>query len=173
MDKPLNLNEAIYNLQTYLRALSFADDRITRPPLDGLFDSDTRKAVSDFQRTHALQPTGIADKETWDAIFNEYLRLIEKSNRPTTPNFFPTEPENYKAVLGESHPFISIVQIILKELSVIYDGFDEVEINGVFDETTENAIRIFQKASLLPVNGQVDIITWNRLTRDFFNHSPF
>ena len=173
MQEPLNLNEAIYNIQKYLRAISFADSRVTRPPLDGLFDTDTRQAVIDFQRTRSLPPSGVVDKATHDAIFEEYLLLNEKNERPMTPSFFPENPQDYEATLGEEHPFIAIVQIMLKELSVVYDGFDKVAVSGIFDGATEEAVRIFQKASLLPVTGRVDLNTYNRLNRDFFNYSRF
>ena len=173
MQQPLNLNDAIYNIQTYLRAISFYDDRITRPPLDGLFDSDTKRSVSDFQRTRGLSPTGVVDKETHDAIFEEYLRSGKRLDRPLTPNFFPAEPQSYEATLGEAHPFVALVQIILQELSSVYDGFDKIVINGIFDEATETAVKDFQRIALLPVTGRVDLNTWNRLTRDFFTYSPF
>ena len=45
MQQPLNLQDAIFNLQKYLRAISYADPRITRPPLDGIFDSATEESV--------------------------------------------------------------------------------------------------------------------------------
>lgn len=173
MDQPLNLQDAILNLQRYLRTISFIDSRITRPPLDGLFDTDTQKAVSDYQRTRGLPDTGIVDKATWDALFEEYLRITEAQDRSPTPNFFPQNPEKYEAALGEEHAFIFMIQLILRELSAIYDGFPNIELSGVFDAPTEEAIKIFQRASGLTDDGRVDLITWNRLTRDFFNYAAF
>ena len=173
MDRPLNLQDAIFNLQTYLRAISFADDRIERVPIDGIFDTETEKAVSSFQRTRGLEETGIVDKATWDAIYNEFLSLNKSSDRSYGVNFFPKEPEGYQAQKGEAHAFISLVQLLLRELSSIYDGFEEIQITGIFDDTTEEAIKIFQQASLLPVTGKIDIRTWNRLSRDFANYSSF
>ena len=173
MDQPLNLQDAILNLQRYLRAISFLDSRVTRPPVDGLFDTETQKAVSDYQRTRGLPDTGIVDKTTWDAIFNEYLRVTEAQERSYTPNFFPSNPESYEAALGEEHAFIIMIQLILRELSTIYDSFPEVDISGVFDAPTEEAVKIFQRASGFEDNGRVDLTTWNRMTRDFFNYAAF
>ena len=173
MDTPLNLQDAIFNLQTYLRSLSFYDGRITRVPVDGIFDSDTERAVADFQRTRGFEPTGIVDKATWDAIYKEYKELSELTDRASSPNFFPAQPPDYEARFGEEHAFISLVQLLLRELSSVYDGFDDVQITGKFDAATEEAIKIFQQASMLPVTGRVDLRTWNRLSRDFINNSPF
>lgn len=173
MDAPLNLQDAIFNLQTYLRTISFADERITRVPIDGIFDSDTEKAVADFQRTRGLDETGIVDKPTWDAIFNEFKLITQNTDRSPSVNFFPPEPENYEAQFGQESAFISLVQILLRELSSIYEGFEDVEITGKFDMATQDAVKIFQQASRLPVTGRVDLRTWNRLSRDFMNYSAF
>ena len=173
MDTPLNLQDAILNLQTYLRAISFADSRIERVPIDGIFDSDTEKAVTSFQRTRGLEPTGIVDKATWDAIYEEFKRISEEQDRTEKYHFFPTYPKNYEAELGEESAFISLVQILLKELSVIYDTFEGIEVSGIFDQATEDAIKDFQKASGLPVTGKINLVTWNRLSRDFSNYASF
>lgn len=173
MDTPLNLQDAILNLQRYLRAISFVDPRIPRVPVDGLFDSDTRLAVEIYQTTRGLPVTGIVDKNTWDSLFAEYGRVTAAQYRPSTPNFFPAGPPDYEAALGDEDAFIFLLQIMLRELSSVYDGISDVEISGVFDSPTENAVKIFQRASLLPDTGRVDLTTWNRLTEDFFNYSAF
>lgn len=173
MDTPLNLQDAIFNLQTYLRALSFDDDRIHRVPIDGIFDSDTERAVSDFQRTRGLEETGIVDKATWDAIYEEFKDLSERTDRSPNVNFFPKYPPSYEASLGEENAFISLVQLLLSELSVIYEGFEDIQVTGKFDVATQDAVKIFQQASRLPITGRIDLRTWNALSRDFSNNSPF
>ena len=173
MDTPLNLQDAIFNLQTYLRAISFSDDRIERVPIDGIFDSDTEKAVRSFQQTRGLPATGIVDKMTWDAIYGEFKRINEEKDRSQGYNFFPASPPDYQASIGDAGAFISLVQLIMRELSVIYDVFEDVEVTGTFDSTTENAIKEFQRAAGLPITGRIDLRTWNRLSRDFSNYSSF
>lgn len=171
MDTPLNLQEAIINLQTYLRAISFVDDRIERLAIDGIFDGITENAVRSFQRTRALPATGIVDKSTWDAIYSEYKQIAKQTDRSRAINFFPNNPPDYEAVLGDEHIFVSVLQTILRELSVIYDSFPEIEISGVFDENTQKAVMEFQKISGLDVTGKVDLVTWNRLSEDFTNYA--
>ena len=173
MDTPLNLQDAILNLQTYLRTISFYDERIERVPIDGIFDSDTEKAVTSFQRTRGLSPTGIVDKGTWDAIYSEFKRITENSDKEQKYNFFPSNPENYEATVGEESAFISLVQLLLRELSVVYDTFENIEITGIFDKSTEKAIKEFQRASGLDATGRINLATWNRLARDFSNYAPF
>lgn len=171
MDQPLNLQDAIRNLQTYLRAISFTDSRITRVPIDGLFDTDTQKAVGEFQSTRGLPETGVVDKDTWDAIYSEYLTLHTLNDSTPSINFFPSQPPDYEAQKGDRLAFVALVQAMLRELSVIYDGLPQLEINGIFDGDTEDAVKRFQELSLIPVTGRVDRLTWNRLSRDLASYS--
>ena len=169
MEQPLNLQDAIYNLQKYLRAISFADSRVSRPPLDGIFDSATEESVRSFQATRELNPDGLVNRATWDAIYDEYKALSLVEELP----FFPSTPTNYVARLGEESSFISIIQILLQELSSVYDALEAVEITGVFDSATEQAIKELQQASGLDVTGELDRSTYKRLLYDFSSHSPF
>lgn len=169
MDQPLNLQDAILNLQKYLRAISFADPRISRPPLDGIFDSATEESVRSFQSSRNLNANGLVDKATWDAIYEEYKALAISEELP----FFPSYPIDYTAKLGEKSSFVSIVQILLQELSSVYDIFEDVTITGIFDLETERAIKELQRASGLNVTGELDRNTYRRLLYDLSSHSAF
>lgn len=167
MDTPLNLNQAIRNLQTYLRSISFVDERIERVPIDGIFDSSTEEAVASFQRTRGLPETAIVDKATWDAIYEEYLELERAQSREKSQSFFPSSPYDYEASLGEESAFVAILQIMLRELKVIFDRIPDLAVDGVFGKDTEEAVKAFQGASLIKVTGRVDLETYNRLVRAF------
>lgn len=169
MATPNNLNEAIRNLQTYLRAISFSDERIPRVPIDGLYDLDTQKAVTEFQSTRALPVTGTVDQQTWDAIYKEYKDIQRGTELLPFPNFFLNQPDNYEVDIGEKSSFAAIIQLMLRELSVIFDEIPMLEINGIYDENTAEAVRAFQRAALLDVTGRVDLETYNRLSRAFIN----
>ena len=169
MERPLNLQDAIFNLQKYLRAISFADKRVSRPPLDGIFDSATEDAVRSFQSSRGLNANGIVDRMTWDAIYDEYKALALAEELP----FFPSAPSDYAARLGEESSFISIIQILLQELSSVYDAFENVEITGIFDSATEQAIKELQRASGLEITGELDKNTYRRWLYDLSSHSAF
>lgn len=167
MNAPLNLNQAIKNLQLYLRGISFVDERIGRVPIDGIFDSATEEAVASFQRTRGLPETAIVDRVTWDAIYEEYLALESTQSHCRSPLFFPSAPYGYEASLGEESAFVAILQIMLRELRLIFDNIPDIAADGVFGEDTEEAVKEFQRASLLEVTGRVDLSTYNRLLRAF------
>lgn len=169
MAQPLNLQDAIFNLQKYLRAISFADTRVSRPPLDGIFDTATEDAVRSFQSSRGMNANGLVDRATWDAIYEEYKALALAEELP----FFPTSPADYAARLGEESSFVSIIQILLQELSSVYDVFEAVEITGIFDTATEQAIKELQRASGLEITGELDRNTYRRLLYDLSSHSSF
>lgn len=169
MAQPLNLQDAIFNLQKYLRAISFADTRVSRPPLDGIFDTATEDAVRSFQSSRGMNANGLVDRATWDAIYEEYKALSLAEELP----FFPAAPTDYAAKPGEESSFVSIIQILLQELSSVYDAFEAVEITGIFDTATEQAIKELQRVSGLEITGELDRNTYRRLLYDLSSHSSF
>lgn len=168
MPQPLNLQDAIFNLQTYLRAISYSNSAVLPPPTDGIFDSATEQSVRSFQQAYGLNANGKVDRATWDAIYREYL-LAKEEELP----FFPSRPYGYAARLGEESAFIAIVQILLRELSAVYDAFEQIEISGILDEATENAIKELQRASGLEATGVLDKSTYKRLLYDLSSHASF
>ena len=165
MPVPNNLSDAIRNLQTYLREISFYDSSIPRVPIDGLYDTDTRAAVLEFQRTRGLEANSNVDKETWDAIYEEYLALKKANTRERTQSFFPDHTPSYVARMGEKSSFVAIIQLMLRELSLDFDEIGGLAIDGIFGQETADAVSAFQRASLLDVTGEVDLETYNRLSR--------
>ena len=165
MPRQFTEKDAIRNLQTYLRRLSYMDDDMINAPIDGIFEEKTRDAVRQFQRSNDLPVTGVADRQTWDAIYQAYLRELERIAMPDPIIPFPSYPADYRMKLGEESFLVSIVQHMLQELSTIYDTFDDVKINGRYDEVTANAIKDFQTRNSLAPTGEVDKATWNELSR--------
>ena len=171
MNPPYTEREAIRNLQRYLRELSRYHPNISTVPIDGIFESQTAQSVRDFQTAFGLPVTGRADKRTWDALFAEYLRLLEANDRTPRVHLFPKSPEKYEASLGEESAFVTVLQLLLAELSTIYDVITPPSASGRFETDTERAVRAFQTASRLPVTGRVDLRTWNRMIRDFDHYA--
>lgn len=64
--------DAVSLLQEYLRALSEVYTEIPTVEVNGIFGTATRDAVIAFQRLFGLNPTGIVDALTWDAITDAY-----------------------------------------------------------------------------------------------------
>ncbi len=167
MPEFVNEKEAIRNLQRYLRQLSYFDLSMPLVPTDGVFDSDTREALMMFQSKNGLPTTGIADKATWDLLYALYLESLAENAPTNMIDPFPRFPEGYKIVSGDSWFLVEIIQYILEELRVRYDGFENVKRTGVYDTETELAIKDFQRRNSLPDTGFTDKATWNALADQY------
>ena len=159
--------EAVKNLQKYLRELSYYDDRITPVPIDGIFENATKCAVKDFQKLHSLPENGIVDKKTWDSIYKSNKECIKNHAEPEGIFPCPYGRSGFCIEKNERSDLVMIVQIMLNTLKMGYDDFGDIEVNGVCDETTQNAVRHFQKCNFLPQTGLVDTATWNRLASGY------
>ena len=160
-------NNAITNLQIYLRQLSYTDPNLLPVPIDGIYELETQNAVIAFQAKHNLETTGIVNKATWDAIYAEYLKSIIKYSPPLAVNFFPRTPIDQSLHIGDVGFIVSVLQYMLRELSRDYGDTLNIEISGIYDESTESAVKEFQKSNSLYTNGRVDQETWNRITEHY------
>ncbi len=172
MTEQLNRTEAIKNLQRYLRAVGESEGQLNRVPIDGIFDTATRDALTEFQRSVGLPATGVADKDTWDVLFDEYLRVTEPERTRRGLYFFPENPQGYEVSAGDTLTLVRIIQLLLLELRLTYDIFEDITESGTYDAATEAAIKDFQRINLLPVTGRVDERTWNRIVREYSNLRP-
>ncbi len=156
--------DAIINLQRYLRQISRFDSDIPMVDEDGIYGDATRAAVIAFQQKYGLPTTGIADPETWNMVFNEYLASVEARTRPEPVYIFPRLPADYAAVRGEESVLVMVIQLLLRDVLLIYGSEAELlPLDGVFGAETEEAVKAFQRIHRLPDDGRVDRITWNRL----------
>lgn len=167
----INEKDAIRNLQRYLRQLSYTDENIASPPIDGIFDTVTEDSLKAFQRRSSLPESGVADRETWNRLYEEYLRSLEENALPEQLSLFPRTPTGYYLSLGDEYYLVSIIQLLLNELRIIYDSFIPLVVSGIFDEATEANIIDFQKKNQLPTTGRVDRATWNRIARSFDDYA--
>ena len=172
MEESSTRHDAIRNLQRYLRRLSYEQSTITPVPVDGIFESETEEALSEFQRLFGLPVTGRADRESYDALFKEYEQLSRKDKRVPV-DFFPVTPENYETKAGETSAFVTLIQFMLGELTLFYDAFEPPARTGVLDKETEEAIRRFQEIHALPQTGRIDRLTWNRLSEEYKNYLTY
>lgn len=159
-----NEAQAIENLQRYLRQLSYSDPSITPPPIDGILERDTTQALRDFQRTRGMPETGVADRDTWEQLYDAYRASLVQNAPPRAVSFFPIG-ESF-AIFQESNAAFptAVLQYMLRELGARYDDFEELSITGLYDPATARAVEVFQARNRLPVTGRVDLATWNAVT---------
>ena len=159
--------QAIQNLQTYLRQLSYHDEAIKAPPIDGIFDSDTQQSLMDFQASRGLPQTGVADQALWELLYATYRTSIAENSPPVRMEIFPLLPLNAQFGLGDRGFVIAALQFMLRELERKYGFLLSVQVTGEYDEITETAVRNFQKQNALPPNGVLNRMTWNEITDQY------
>ncbi len=165
MSRIFTEKDAIRNLQTYLRAQSLIDPSALPVPIDGIFDTQTRNALIDFQIRNNLAPTGVADRTTWDLLYTQYLEILQSTSLPEAIIPFPSYPRDYTLKRGEKSFLIAVLQYMLNEIGIIYNVFDALEITGEFDAETERIIRDFQQRNGINPSGEVDRTTWGLIAR--------
>ena len=160
---------AIANLQRYLRTLYYFDDALSSLPVDGVFDRATEEAVRRFQAAEDLPVTGRVDQDTWERLFDRYTREKNLRHSPARIAHFPRVPEGYRVRVGEEQFLVRVIQHALQEIALDLTFPTAVPQSGRYDEDTANAVRVLQKASGLPEDGEVDRATWEELAR-YYNH---
>ena len=162
MPSQQNQSDAIKNIQKYLRHLSYHNDAISPVPIDGVWATDTQRAVAEFQRQNGLTVTGTVDRTTWERLKEAYDRSIAANSPPESLGLFPREPQDYSLSIGDQGFLVDTVQYILSELESIY-FFPSFSITGTYDDITANIVAEFQKRNKITPSGKVDRETWDAL----------
>ena len=119
-DKPA----AIREVQRYLNLISDnSENKIPRIGIDGIYGDETRGAVSKFQELYKLQISGIVDLLTFTAIYEEYERILDESNRR---EYLITDI-GFPITLGMQGKDVLYINLLLKELSNTYRDIGYIE----------------------------------------------
>lgn len=157
------LGQPVRSLQFMLREISYLHPFLPRVIPDGIFEEETRRAVTMFQQNFDLPVTGIVDNDTWDTIAAVYRRAAFFTGRPRRPDAYPTPA--YTVEPGKSTIHMLIFQSMFKSLSHVLTGAHDVEVNGRHTGlSVENALWLQRKGGL-EETGIFDNPTWNLLTR--------
>ena len=153
--------EVIKDVQKWLRTIGREYPDFPEVFIDGIYGSETAEAVSFFQRKKGLQVTGKIDRETFDSLYSEYLRIIRASR---ILGFIPKFEEYTEGEMrpGDVLDDVFVLQLLLRAVS-LDDNDLFVEINGVFNEETEKAVRKLQNKIGMTENGRVNGELWNML----------
>lgn len=134
-------------------------------PTNGNFGVDTEEAVRAFQRLFRLTEDGIVGQATWYRItylFNAVKRLSELDSEGIRIDELPRAFEQLLS-RGDTGDNVRVLQYYLAVIAAYYDTIPEIQVNGIFDENTEIAVRAFQQQFELAVDGVVGRQTWQAM----------
>ena len=127
---------------------------------DGVYGSDTFRAVACFQEDHSLEVDGIAGRMTKAAI--EEALAAPKDQDP--PAAAPDPADQTSAFwlpdlqLGDKGPAVTLLQAALT-----IRGCDCGSQDGIFGPKTQAALNRYKESRQLTADGTVDRKTWNLL----------
>lgn len=150
-------------MQFLLEYIGYFYDEVQSPGgIDGVFGSKTRDSLESFQREFSLPVTGTADEITWNALTATFFSLAAAGSEQIAEAAGPEYP-GYVMKLGSAGDAVMQLQLWMNQVAVLYCAAEFVPVDGVFGETTEQAVRLFQEGLGLPVTGVVDGETWQRI----------
>ena len=150
-------------MQFLLEYIGYFYDQVQSPGgIDGVFGSKTRDSLESFQREFSLPVTGTADETTWNALTATFFSLAAAGSEQTALAAGPEYP-GYVMKLGSAGDAVMQLQQLMNQVAVLYCAAEFVPVDGVFGETTDQAVRLFQEGLGLPVTGVVDEETWQRI----------
>jgi peptidoglycan hydrolase-like protein with peptidoglycan-binding domain len=132
---------------------------------DGIFTSDTEAAVLRFQEIFQLTPDGIVGNATWFAIERIYAGVKRLNELYSEGITLQEVAQQYPGVLqrGSMGMGVRNLQFFLNYIEPYYNTGITVDIDGIFGESTENAVLNFQKLMGLNADGIVGEDTWRAL----------
>ncbi len=167
--RPLRLGDSgndVQQIQIRLNRISTNYPGIPKiNPTDGNFGVDTEEAVRAFQRLFRLTEDGVVGPATWYRItylFNAVKRLSELDSEGIRIDELPRAFEQLLS-RGDTGDDVRVMQYYLAVIAAYYDTIPEIEINGIFDEATETAVRAFQRQFGLTEDGLVGRQTWQAM----------
>ena len=163
------IGQPVRSLQTMLRVLAKHDQRLPMVIPDGIYGPATADAVAAFQRHSGIPVSGSVDQFTWDRIVTAYN--IAQVNIGKAESIEILLEPNEVIRSGDSSPYLLLAQAMLLQLSRTYDAISPIEVSGILDTETEDAILAFQKLSSLSETGQLDRVTWHHLSKQFTLHA--
>lgn len=152
---------AIYELQQYLRNISrnISDEPAVIP--DGVYSEETKKTVEELQRREGLTVTGVVDFETWEIIRRLNDRAVYENTLPV--QVAPVKNEDLPLRRGDRGSFVKTLKQMLDKVAEGYANFNKTTEDDVFDGLTEREVLRWQETAFLPLSGEADRETWDSL----------
>ena len=137
----------VLRVQTKLQELGYF-----RGSLGGNYGPITESAVIEFQKAMTIKADGIVGPQTWGKLFS------------AAPVPKPPVSVVYTRLLkNEGKPYMRGDDVVAVQEALTAAGYKPGEIDGVYGPMTEEAVKAYQKANGLTVDGIVGPKTWSKL----------
>lgn len=157
-----NRSDAIREIQRYLLELYYYAGSKSPVIMNGIYDAATREAVRAYQKGRALPPTGVVDRQTFNALFADY-RIARESRLLSDEISSDTSLPVSLGAKGEGVRALKALMNLLAEryrLSARSDGSD------VFSYAASEVAKELQAIYRMPRTGTVDPTFYGKMLRD-------
>lgn len=161
-----NTQNQTLQVQRILRNLDYSENGIARVKPDGIFGEDTKALVTSFQEKYGLAPTGVVDKETWNLLHSINEAKRDASVLARAVHIFPLF-EKYEILPNSKDNLVYVIQHMLNEVLNDHDDFSELDFTGVYDQPTQDAIKLLLRKSLVDDSPKIDANTFNILANEY------
>lgn len=145
--EPGDKNEQVRELQHRLFQMQWLPEQTT-----GTYDKTTKDAVAGWQTKRGFKATGVVDQKSW-------RRLVKLTNTPTHDQKFNVlKPGPAILASGNGGDSVRDLQARLKQIQWLSGN-----VTGSYDAATVGAVKGFQAKRQIPVTGEVDQRTMDRL----------
>ena len=153
--------DTVEQVQFWLNTVADYVPSIPKVNVDGIFGPATQAAVRAFQTHYSLTVDGIVGRVTWDTLYNEYQSIQADIAPPgvTQPGQYPGTPLR----VGSRGNEVKQMQFYLRIIARSNRNIPSINADGIFGSATEAAVRAFQNAYGLNVDGVVGPLTWNKI----------
>ena len=154
--------EQVGLIQYYLAVIGYFDDNIPVINIDRLFGPATKGAVLAFQQQYSLTHDGQVGRETFykmTQVYNNLRQNLINQNSGLSNDIFPGRFLNLQ-MTGDD---VDLLQQLLISITKNDPSLPAVNLSGVYDKATENAVRAIQSRYNITPNGIVGPLTWNRI----------
>lgn len=151
-DRGIGVNK----LQGYLNIFQnrgLINNRVTQ---DGIFGSNTKAAVQQFQRYAGLMADGVVGESTWDAMMDTLNDLNVNPN-------IPVASSSFYLTLNSRGLDVYKLQEYLNAIANINTCLKPVNVDGYYGNNTKNAVMQFQYLYDLYMDGVVGATTWDAI----------
>ena len=171
-----SVGQEVVILQTMLNRIAQNYPAIPKiSPVIGAFDENTQASVKEFQRIFNLTPDGVVGKATWYKLVYLYVGVTRLSELVSQGQTFFGVQFQFPGVLreGSSGTEVEVLQYMLAILAEFDNALSPLQIDGAFGPNTARAVRAYQNAAGLAVDGVVGPVTWNSIYRHFIQADQY
>ncbi len=157
----------VRGLQNMLRNISYYVEDVLHVIPDGNFTEDTKNSVISFQKAYGLEPTGEVDSQTWEKIRNVNNEVDKVYAQPI---LFPVFGKRVLINPGDERGELYVVQSMLYNIFLLFPNAPDVNITGVHDEKSVEAVIFVQNVTGIEPTGVIDTPTYNNIANLYTSH---